>query len=476
MIDRTRRPNGLSASATSDPVVDASAVHRAVAELGPPALVLTHGEGREVCVGWANAAACDLLRVHHGDSLVGRSLETIGEPARPDEHDDWRRVLCTLLGHRDVAQASARLQREDHSRTGVWLRVVRLDATAHGSAAWLVQINDSSDELAVAREAVIEAEHRFEALAGRAPVGIFVSEVGLRLGYVNAAFAGMTGRPAEYLLGTGWLDLVHASDRTELYQKAEQVLSGATAEMSIRIMTVANGQRWVHVRFAPVTTPRRSAGFIGTIEDITARRAWEEQLAYQAMHDPLTGLANRRRLIETLTVLLEGNRLHDRRFAVLFCDLDGFKAVNDTLGHDAGDRVLIEVARRLAGSARDRDLVARVAGDEFVVVLQAVETLAQAQASAQRHLAALLHPVYVGGRDVDISASVGVAFPTVTDTPESILRAADRVMYEAKSSGPGHFRLAEPPAPKPAPPPPLPFEMPWAPPAPRRGPGGEGRS
>jgi diguanylate cyclase (GGDEF)-like protein len=281
----------------------------------------------------------------------------------------------------------------------------------------------------------------------------------------------MTGRPAEFLLGTGWLDLVHVTDRAQVYEAVETVLAGTLAEMSVRILTVANGQRWVQARLAPVTTPRRSAGFIGTIEDITARRAWEEQLAYQAMHDPLTGLANRRRLVQALEELLEGQRAHDRQFAVLFCDLDGFKAINDSLGHDAGDRVLIEVARRLASTARDRDVVARVAGDEFVVVLRSVQTHAEAQASAKRHLAALGGPVYVSGRDIDISASVGVAFPMTDDTPETVLRAADRVMYEAKSTGRGQMRLARQSLPDSS----RLADSPWTPPEPRRR-SGDGRS
>jgi diguanylate cyclase (GGDEF)-like protein/PAS domain S-box-containing protein len=471
-------------------------VHRLVAELGPPALVVAARRAagaRRVArtVEWANASASDLLTLPAVD-VNGQPLGAVGAHAPADVDGDWRQVVADLV-RRDGGQAAGVVQRTDSRQQPVWLRVTRIgdvtgtcafagadaraepDGEAHsephdapqeeqGTGAWLVQLSETSNELAVAREAALEAEHRFEALARRAPIGIFVSEVGLRLGYVNEAFTAMTGRPAELLLGTGWLDLVHATDRGQLYEAVESVLAGTHSEMSVRILTVANGQRWVQARLAPVTTPRRSAGFIGTMEDITARRAWEEQLAYQAMHDPLTGLANRRCLIQALDGLLEGQRAGDRQFAVLFCDLDGFKSVNDTLGHDAGDRVLIEVARRLASTARDRDVVARVAGDEFVVVLRSVHNQPDAQASARRHLAALAGPVYVSGRDIDISASVGVAFPVPGDTPETVLRAADRVMYEAKSTGPGQVRLAKPSSPGSA----RGADTPWTPPAPRR--------
>jgi diguanylate cyclase (GGDEF)-like protein len=190
-----------------------------------------------------------------------------------------------------------------------------------------------------------------------------------------------------------------------------------------------------------VTTPRRAAGFIATVEDITARRAWEAQLAYQASHDPLTGLANRRVLLDRLADLLGGYRGQDRQFAVLFADLDGFKQVNDTLGHHAGDLVLIEVGRRLGAMAREHDLVARIAGDEFVIVLQQVRDGDEAEAAAGRYLTGLCAPVRIGAQDLPISASIGVALPGDGDTPESLLRAADRSMYHAKHTGPGRHHL-----------------------------------
>jgi len=435
--------------------------NRATAQLSPPAIGLAEREARLLTLAWVNPAAAELLADSAG-GLVGRQVECIGDVQRRDDPDDWRPVVADLVRRRG-GQAAAGVRRADHRRTRVWLRVTPMDRGPLDVPVWHVQLTSTSDELACAREAVIEAEHRFEALARRAPIGIFVSEVGLRLGYVNEAMAEMVGRATMALLGTGWLDLVHPSDRPALFETVERVLGGSPADLTLRIISTADSQRWVHVRLAPVTTPRRSAGFIGTMEDVTARRAWEEQLAYRASHDALTGLANRRRLIEALSRLIEGHRLNDRQFAVLFCDLDGFKAVNDTLGHDTGDRVLIEVARRLTGSARDHDLVARVAGDEFVVVLRSIADRSEAEACARRQLSALDAPFYISGRDVALSASLGVAFPTVGDNPESLLRAADRVMYQAKARGPGGLRVAEQP-PRAAQDSDL---LPWTPPSPR---------
>jgi diguanylate cyclase (GGDEF)-like protein len=337
------------------------------------------------------------------------------------------------------------------------VNVVRLDG------GWLVTLAPHVEEARAARSAAAEADHRFRALADHAPVGIFLSEAGLRLGYVNTPFAELLGTDSGALTGTAWADAIHPEDRPALLDALHDVLAGAARDLRVRLAApvrswvppgpddVAAGQeqgarpaqRWLHLRLAPTTTPARAAGFVGTAEDVTARRAWEEQLSYQAHHDPLTGLVNRRRLVTVLSELLASRRAADRAFAVLFFDLDGFKEVNDSHGHEAGDKVLVEVSRRMHRTARDHDLIARIAGDEFVVILRQVTVAVEAEAAGRRHLAALAAPFTVSGRQVLLSASLGIALPTSTDTPETLLRAADRVMYDAKSAGPGTYRLAD---------------------------------
>lgn len=307
---------------------------------------------------------------------------------------------------------------------------------------WLLVVEPASDAVAEAEAALTVAEHRFAALASCAPVGIFASEAGLRLGYVNDHFVKLTGVDAPRLLGNAWLDLVHRDDLPAVYTAVQTVLGGTPVELAVRLSGLGGVQRWLQLRLAPTTTPARAAGFIGTAEDVTARRSWEEHLTYQAHHDPLTGLVNRRRLLEVLTDQLSGRRGRDREFAVLFLDLDGFKEVNDLHGHAAGDRALIEVARRMMKVARESDVIARISGDEFVVVLRNIANEGEAEAAARRHLAALADPVRIGPAEVRLSASIGVAMPAGFDTPDSLLRAADRVMYEAKAAGQGLYRLA----------------------------------
>jgi diguanylate cyclase (GGDEF)-like protein/PAS domain S-box-containing protein len=259
---------------------------------------------------------------------------------------------------------------------------------------------------------------------------------------VNDHFVRLVGGDSSALLGNGWLELIHHEDLPSVYSAVRTVLGGAPVDLAVRLTRAGSAPRWLYLRLAPTTTPARAAGFIGTAEDVTERRSWEEHLSYLAHHDSLTGLVNRRRLLDVLTEQLAGHRVLDREFAVLFLDLDGFKSINDSLGHAAGDRALIEVARRLQRVARDSDVIARVSGDEFVVVLRSITSQKEAEAAARRHLDALAEPVRIGTAEVRLSASIGVALPGGVDTPDTLLRAADQLMYEAKAAGQGLYRLS----------------------------------
>jgi len=161
----------------------------------------------------------------------------------------------------------------------------------------------------------------------------------------------------------------------------------------------------------------------------------EERLVRQAYHDPLTRLPNRARFIERVTEVATGNLHHDGSFAVLFVDLDDFKTVNDSLGHDAGDALLVEVGRRIGGSLRPGDLAARLGGDEFAVLVHRVDDQAMAEAAAHRFLETLTKPMSIAGHATRVSASIGVAIGTRGDDVTSLIKGADVAMYNAKAAG-----------------------------------------
>lgn len=415
-------------------------MHAAVAEGGSAALAVSSVAGAHHVV-WANSAALQLLEMT-ADELINRGLRP-DESIRLDDLAHWTVVVSQLV---DAEPASApgcwhaaALDAPDRSLSSI---EVMLRGLADGlSVVWL---RPTTDGERLAKAAQRESEHRFRALADHAPIGIVVSEAGVRLGFVNNWFAEIAGTATTNLLGTRWLNAICHEDLPTLLEAVEQVLAGAPAEAAVRItpaatplITSAAQVRWVQIRLSPVVTVRRASGFIGTIEDITQRRAWEAQLAHIAGHDALTGLANRRTLVTAVSEALEGRRVGDRQTAVLFCDLNGFKAINDTLGHEAGDRVLVEVAKRLSATAREHDLVARLAGDEFVVLLRQVESFADADRAARRQADALTAPIQFADRSVTISASIGIAMAANHADATSLLQAADRRMYEAKRAAHG---------------------------------------
>lgn len=398
------------------------------------AAVLLVGSGRPARIEWANPAAADLL-ARAADALVGCPLPSVlsWEPAGPLLHP-------------------VRVQRRRGRLNGADGRSRAVAITSHpvpGHELWTVSatllgpaLRHRDAELADA------AERRLLALAERTPVPTVLSDVGLRLAHVNDAFARLVGMPAEAVLGTGWLHLVHEDDLAAVTGCAEHALHGEHADTMARILTATGEQRWVDFRLAPSHTPGQGPGFVGTAEDVTDRRAMEHQLAYQARHDALTGLPNRAALFEHLESRLDrlqpdGTR-PDPELAVLFLDLDNFKMINDSLGHDAGDAMLVDVANRLQSAVRDEDVVTRMGGDEFVVICHRVRDDAEAELLAGRVLEVCTQPLHIGTVRVHPSASMGVARAgALHSSVQDLLRDADIAMYEAKAAGKNRFAVCD---------------------------------
>ncbi len=398
------------------------ALRLAAAEEAEPLLALVPLDSGAVVV-WSNRSAADLVGVRPHE-LVGRVLPAAS--GEPEPGQDWSVVAAAQLD-RPGDWLAARVDRPDGSRQA--LSVLTRHAPPHG---WVVHLRPVVDTDEAVDAALAAARDRLLALAEHAPLGIVMSEGGARLGFVNDRLVELVGVARDRLLGTNWLDLVDPGDLSALQDALHEVLNGKATDVEVRLLSATAAPRRLQWRLAPVTTTNQAAGFIATVEDVTVRRAWESRLTHQATHDALTGLPNRRQLVEVLSGLMGSRRDPDRSFGVLFCDLDGFKAINDTLGHETGDRVLIEVARRLRSNARGGDLVCRIAGDEFVIVLRSIHDQSDVEAALGRHAAAVGQPLFISGRELRVSVSIGLAIPDDDDTPETLLRAADRRMYDAK--------------------------------------------
>lgn len=182
----------------------------------------------------------------------------------------------------------------------------------------------------------------------------------------------------------------------------------------------------------------RTRYYVGMLEDITDRDAAEEAVRFQALHDTLTGLANRSLLMEQLQRELALGSRHGSCFALIYIDLDGFKPVNDRLGHAAGDKLLTQVAERLRRCTRESDITCRHGGDEFVVLVPHAGTIAELETLAAKLLRQLQTPFSLDSQPVQINASIGIArFPNHGTHADALLQAADAAMYRAKSAGGG---------------------------------------
>jgi diguanylate cyclase (GGDEF)-like protein/PAS domain S-box-containing protein len=338
-------------------------------------------------------------------------------------------------------ERAARMTLPVRTASGADVEAVVITTPSPGGRMWTIRILSTANEQERALRATADAhERRFSALTERSPVPTLLSEQGMRLAHVNDAFCSLVGRRAEQLLGTGWIDSIHEDDLDGVIEQVARALDGEEVETQARLVRDDGSLRTTVIRFAHLFTPGMGAGFVGTIEDITDRLAFEAKLAHQANHDPLTGLPNR-----TLLAQYVADRFVSGTsgMACLFLDLDNFKVVNDSLGHTAGDELLVEVADRLRATVRPGDLVARFGGDEFVVVCQNVDEDA-AVALAGRVSAALATPMRLGGVDIRPYASVGVTVQTGEHgSAEELIRDCDIAMYQAKAGGKGRVTVLD---------------------------------
>ncbi len=402
-------------------------------------------DAAEVVVSWNRAA--ERIYGIPAAQAVGRPVSVLLETeyeglldsaqarAHLREHGSWRgRVRQT---------SAAGVSIEVESSVSVW-------RGESGEPAGTVAINRDLTEMLAARAAAdLQARYTQElmdALDDRAAV----IDTSGRVRAVNARWSnGLTDRAACVLgpvaLGDNWLDAVRTAPGEEAAGFAADVaavLAGERPGARLECRCVeAGADRATAIEVA--TLPGAGTGAVVVQSDVSWRRRLQDELSHRATHDELTGLPNRVALREVLDQSLDrldGNRM----LAVLFCDLDGFKDVNDGLGHAVGDQVLVAVARRLRQRCRQADVVARFGGDEFVVVLP-VPDVGRARATAERLVEALSEPITVGDAEVAPGASIGVTVvdrrPEGDDPVGTLLRDADTAMYHAKERGRGRHEL-----------------------------------
>ena len=307
----------------------------------------------------------------------------------------------------------------------------------------LFRVTDLVTSLASAEERQRSAA-RFQGLVQSGSDVITLVEQGGTIRYASPSSERVLGLLPSRLTGAVLLDLVHPSDAPRFAERLARAFEGRTAPaVEARLRTGDGSWQWVEA-LASLPSPDEDgvACVVVTSRDVSERKELEEQLTAQALHDPLTGLANRRLFHERVTSALAQRTPPD--VAVLFLDLDDFKVVNDSLGHGAGDELLVTVAARLQGALRAGDTVARLGGDEFAVLLQDEVTAAVAEATADRLIEVLHAPVVLGTTELRTRVSIGVAPGRSGDSGEDLLRNADLAMYIAKGGGKGRYATYAP--------------------------------
>jgi diguanylate cyclase (GGDEF)-like protein/PAS domain S-box-containing protein len=370
-----------------------------------------------------------------GEAIGRRLAGTIVPEEYRDLDDGLRRYAETGAAVVTGRRVEVMAQRRDGSTFPAELSISAVEGEL--GLRFNAFIHDISERLD-AEAGLRAAEEQFRRAFDDAGVGMAIATPAGTFGRVNRALADITGYSVEQLTGMRVGEIAHPADQGRILDALERMGNGeAERHQSEKRLYHKDGHLvWVMLNVSAVRDPDGEIShLIAQLQDISERKLAEERLAYQASHDPLTGLPNRILLDDRIALALNRLRRVGLPLAVLFLDLDRFKIVNDTFGHDAGDQLLLEVAERLRGVVRPSDTIARVGGDEFVILCEEV-TPDAAATLAQRIGESIAMPFSVEGRDVVVTSSVGIAInsdPSVL--PGTLLANADAAMYEAKTRG-----------------------------------------
>jgi diguanylate cyclase (GGDEF)-like protein/PAS domain S-box-containing protein len=323
-----------------------------------------------------------------------------------------------------------------------WVRIVARATTKTGKIIKVLGAIQDISEYKYAEQLIKESEEKYRNLTDNSFTGIYIHQNN-KLVYVNKRFAEIHGYPEKELLGKDHILLNHPEDRETVFTRINQVLSGQVHSITSehRRLKKDGAVIWCQIIYTATKYMGESA-IMGNIIDITDRKDAEQKLLSMATHDALTGLPNRILLFEHFKTAVAHAQREKKRVAVMSLDLDHFKDVNDSFGHGTGDELLKEVANRLTGVLRRLDMVARIGGDEFVLIIWGMNHTEDAINVAQKINRSFLRSFTIKDKKMNITISIGIAiYPENGDNIDILLKKSDDALYYVKKRGRDNLKL-----------------------------------
>jgi diguanylate cyclase (GGDEF)-like protein/PAS domain S-box-containing protein len=417
-------------------LTSADRLANALVQVSPDLVAVIDASG---ALKYASPAAQAMLGYRHGE-VIGTGVFDLVHPV--DQVGALEGFASTLSS--SDSRALPLLVRLRHA-DGSWL-ATEIIGTNHLDtpeiAGMVLNIRDVSESMRT-EEALRESEERYRLIVELAREGICVVDAAGKTTFANHALVDLLGTTVAEMLGRSLFDFIHDGERDEARSRiaGEHLQAGGDddgrGEQDVRLAPLDRRLVWARVRSSAMR--QHDGTYLGAIvfvTDVTERRALEQRLAEEARRDPLTGVANRTELFEVLTPILEEGALT----AALYVDLDGFKEVNDKFGHTLGDELLCSVAARVRGAIRGVDTLARVGGDEFVVICRELESTEEAVTIGRRVREVLNQPFRLTVGSVRIDASIGIAFGRTPDA-DGLIARADQALYRAKRKGRGRIEI-----------------------------------
>lgn len=382
------------------------------------------------------------LMGYRPEEWMGTNMLTLVHP------EDMDRAANSLAAVIDEPGAHPPLTLRVRHNDGSW-RYIEMTANnliAVPSISGVVFNARDVTERWLAENLVRESEERFRSLVQNASDLITVIDADTTIRYQSPSIERTLGYDSGEIIGQKLSDLVHIDDVARTLATLNGAMNQANAIVTLEVRVRHRDNSWRHIELIGTDQCQNAAigGFVLNMRDVSERKSLEQQLRYQALHDPLTKLANRTRFADRLEHALLRSGRTGNQVAVLFMDLDNFKGVNDSLGHTAGDKLLTEVAERVEACVRPGDTVARLGGDEFAILIDDVQSAESAVVVTQRVFEAMDAPFVLEGKELLVRASVGIAINRQGGQPadaDSLLRDADVAMYVAKSHGKARYEI-----------------------------------